>query len=128
MKQLLFTALLASFIWALPAIGQDSTATPPPPKGKFSGYMFGDYYYNVQQRDTTKKDLNGFQFRRIYFTYDYAISPKFDSRFRLEADQAALSSNGRLIIAEGSGHAIHWEQPTLVVDAVRQVIEDVRSR
>src|SRR6185503_18333455 len=42
--------------------------------------------------------------------------------------QAALSTNGRLIIAEGSGHAIHWEQPALVVDAVRQVIADVRSR
>src|SRR5215212_4388495 len=42
--------------------------------------------------------------------------------------QAALSTNGRLIVAEGSGHAIHWEQPTLVIDAVRQVIADVRSR
>ena len=42
--------------------------------------------------------------------------------------QAALSTNGRLIVAEGSGHAIHWEQPALVIDAVRQVIEDVRSR
>jgi pimeloyl-ACP methyl ester carboxylesterase len=42
--------------------------------------------------------------------------------------QAALSSNGRLIVAEGSGHAIHWEQPTLVIDAVRQVVDDVRSR
>jgi pimeloyl-ACP methyl ester carboxylesterase len=41
---------------------------------------------------------------------------------------AALSTNGRLIVAEGSGHAIHWEQPTLVIDAVRQVIADVRSR
>ncbi|HET9221612.1 MAG TPA: alpha/beta hydrolase, partial [Roseiflexaceae bacterium] len=42
--------------------------------------------------------------------------------------QAALSTHGRLIIAEGSGHAIHWEQPTLVIDAVRQVVDDVRSR
>ena len=42
--------------------------------------------------------------------------------------QAALSTNGRLIVAEGSGHAIHWEQPTLVIDAVRQVVDDVRSR
>jgi pimeloyl-ACP methyl ester carboxylesterase len=41
--------------------------------------------------------------------------------------QAALSTNGRLIVAEGSGHAIHWEQPTLVIDAVRQVVDDVRS-
>jgi pimeloyl-ACP methyl ester carboxylesterase len=42
--------------------------------------------------------------------------------------QAALSTNGRLIVPAGSGHAIHWEQPTLVIDAVRQVIADVRSR
>ena len=41
---------------------------------------------------------------------------------------AALSTNSRLIDAEGSGHAIHWDQPALVVDAVRQVIADVRSR
>jgi pimeloyl-ACP methyl ester carboxylesterase len=41
---------------------------------------------------------------------------------------AALSSDGQLIIAEGSGHDIHWEQPTLVIDAVRQVVDDVRSR
>ena len=42
--------------------------------------------------------------------------------------QAALSTNGRLIVPAGSGHYIHWEQPALVVDAVRQVIADVRSR
>jgi pimeloyl-ACP methyl ester carboxylesterase len=42
--------------------------------------------------------------------------------------QATLSTNGRLIVPAGSVHAIHWEQPTLVIDAVRQVIEDVRSR
>ena len=41
---------------------------------------------------------------------------------------AALSTNGRLIVPAGSVHSIHWEQPTLVIDAVRQVIEDVRSR
>lgn len=42
--------------------------------------------------------------------------------------QAALSTNGRLIVAEGSGHAIHWDQPALVIDAVRQVVEETRSR
>jgi pimeloyl-ACP methyl ester carboxylesterase len=42
--------------------------------------------------------------------------------------QAALSTSGRLIVATGSGHSIHWEQPALVIDAVRQVVEDVRSR
>jgi pimeloyl-ACP methyl ester carboxylesterase len=42
--------------------------------------------------------------------------------------QAALSTNGRLIIAEGSRHYIHWEQPAVVIDAVRQVIAQARSR
>lgn len=75
-------------------------------KGRFSGYMFGDYFYNAA-RDTGisslsnvanggKKDLNGFQLRRIYFTYDYDISESFTTRFRLEADQAANTSNGKI--------------------------------
>ncbi len=42
--------------------------------------------------------------------------------------QAALSTNGQLIVPAGSVHYLHWEQPTLVIDAVRQVIEDVRIR
>lgn len=42
--------------------------------------------------------------------------------------QATLSTHGQLIVAEGSGHAIHWDQPALVIDAVRQVVDAVRSR
>ena len=38
------------------------------------------------------------------------------------SEDPALSTNGRLIVPAGSGHSIHWEQPTLVIDAVRQVI------
>lgn len=77
-------------------------------QGKFSGYMFGDYFYNVA-RDSSfrnagqksaavggQKDLQAFQFRRIYFTYDNDISEKFATRFRLEADQAALTGNGKI--------------------------------
>lgn len=41
---------------------------------------------------------------------------------------AALSTNGRLIVPGGSGHYIHWGQPALVIDAVRQVVEATRSR
>lgn len=41
---------------------------------------------------------------------------------------AALSTHGRLIVAEGSGHYVHWEQPALVIDAVRQVVEEARGR
>lgn len=74
--------------------------------GKISGYMFGDYFYNAA-RDTGlsslgnvanggKQDINGFQLRRIYFTYDYNISEKFATRFRLEADQTANTSDGKI--------------------------------
>jgi hypothetical protein len=75
-------------------------------KGRISGYMFGDYFYNAA-RDTGiaslsnavnngKKDLNGFQLRRIYFTYDYDISESFTTRFRLEADQVSNTSDGKI--------------------------------
>lgn len=75
-------------------------------KGRFSGYMFGDYFYNLT-RDTGisslpnvvnggERDLNGFQLRRVYFTYDYDISESFTTRFRLEADQVANTSNNKI--------------------------------
>jgi hypothetical protein len=63
---------------------------------KFSGLMFGDYFYNAANHDSSLKDLNGFQFRRIYITTDYTISDNFSSRFRLEADQGEITNNGKI--------------------------------
>jgi len=63
---------------------------------KLSGVAFLDYYYNIDHFADSLKDLNGFQFRRIFFTADFTISDAFSSRFRLEADQSALTSNGRI--------------------------------
>lgn len=74
--------------------------------GKFSGYMFGDYFYNAA-RDTGissisnaanngAKDLNGFQFKRIYFTYDYTISEKFSTRLRLAHEPKSYASDTKL--------------------------------
>jgi hypothetical protein len=75
-------------------------------QGKFSGSMFGDYYYNVT-RDPNIGSSNiaspagttayqAFQFRRINLNYDSDISEQFTTRFRLEADQAANASNGKI--------------------------------
>jgi len=46
-----------------------------------------------------------------------------------EAQQrlAALSTKGSLMVAKGSGHYIQLEQPGLVLDAVRQVVTQVRG-
>ncbi len=74
--------------------------------GKLSGLIYSDYYYNAV-RDTGitslpnvarggPEDLNGFDLRRAYLTYDYIISDNFTTRFRLEADGRALTDNGRI--------------------------------
>ena len=42
-------------------------------------------------------------------------------------DLARLSSNSRFIRDPGSGHHIHIENPALVLQAVRNVIEAVRT-
>ena len=54
---------------------------------KFSGLIFGDYFYNASTRNSSNKDLNGFQFRRVYITTDYILSDNFVSRFRLDANE-----------------------------------------
>ena len=75
-------------------------------RGKIHGYMFGDYFYNLS-RDANaasisnavekgEKDDNAFQFRRIYFGYDYTINEKFSTRFRVEADQKENTSGGKI--------------------------------
>ncbi|PJA97601.1 MAG: hypothetical protein CO129_00395 [Ignavibacteriales bacterium CG_4_9_14_3_um_filter_34_10] len=99
MKKLHFIAIIlffSSFLSAQEVIN----------RGRFSGYIFGDYYYNAARDNKITslsnvanggaKDLNGFQLRRIYFTYDYNISERFATRFRLEADQAANTSNNKI--------------------------------
>ncbi len=63
---------------------------------KFSGLMFGDYFYNVSAYNSTQKKNNGFQFRRIYITTDYNISDDFSTRFRLAADQGEITNNGKI--------------------------------
>lgn len=60
---------------------------------KFSGYMFGDYYYVVNHHDSTYEGQNGFWFRRIYFTYDNKINEEFSIRLRLEFNSPDFTKN-----------------------------------
>ena len=41
--------------------------------------------------------------------------------------QVGLSTNSRLIVAEGSDHSIHWDRPALVIRAVRAAIDAART-
>ena len=45
----------------------------------------------------------------------------------MQAELAALSTRGKQIIAEDCGHHIHVEQPDLVIDAIREVVEAARE-
>jgi len=87
--------LLFTVIISLAAV---SFAQDVKDKVKLSGLMFGDYYYMINNIDGNQTNMNGFQFRRIYFTTDYAVADDFDARFRLESDQSANSntSGGKL--------------------------------
>jgi len=87
-------------------------------KGKIHGYMFGDYFYNLSRDENSsdisnaaekgEKEFNGFQFRRIYFGYDYSINKKFSTRFRVEANQTENTSGGKIGLFVKDAY-IKWE-------------------
>ena len=45
----------------------------------------------------------------------------------LQADLATLSSNSEHLIAEDAAHYVHLDQPELVIDAIREVVDAVRQ-
>src|SRR5262249_61727118 len=46
---------------------------------------------------------------------------------RLQQDQASLSERGCLIIAQESGHLVMVDQPEVIVDAIRTVVDTARG-
>ena len=46
----------------------------------------------------------------------------------LQADLATLTPDGRLVLAEGSGHFVQGDRPDLALEAVAEVVEAVRGR
>jgi hypothetical protein len=103
---------------ALDAAVQPVTSTPPDyPRGRISGQMFGDVYYNANGDPThlytpagadlgqaniadggkpITQDLNGTQIRRVYFQLDNDFSEKYTSRLRLEVDGRSLTNDGKI--------------------------------
>ena len=46
---------------------------------------------------------------------------------KMQAELATFSAQGKLLLAEKSGHKIHIDEPELVVEVIRQVVEQVRN-
>ncbi len=64
---------------------------------KISGYAMGDFYWVAASHDESLKDRNGFWFRRIYLTFDKAMTDQLDMRLRLEMNSAGdFTSDNRL--------------------------------
>jgi hypothetical protein len=82
----------------------EETATSDDPSHKFSGLMFGDYYWYFDRHQdgisisdpTPVEGQHGLWFRRIYFTYDFTYNEKLTTRFRLEANSNGEFTGGDL--------------------------------
>jgi len=94
---------LYNFRHGLPGEQFPTPEEPPQsefPAGKFSGLMFGDYYWYYERHQdeisstdpTVIKGQHGLWFRRIYFAYDYSFTKSLTTRFRLE-----VNSNGDFV-------------------------------
>ncbi len=81
MKKKLTFWLLTTFIFMGLALQANA-------QGKISGLAYMDFYTIGDHHNKNIKGRNGFWARRIYFTYDYELSPSFDIRFRLEGNSA----------------------------------------
>ncbi len=46
----------------------------------------------------------------------------------IQQELVSLSTAGELIVAENSGHEIHWYQPELVINAIQTIIEQVSGQ
>ena len=45
----------------------------------------------------------------------------------MQQELVRLSTRGKLVIAGKSGHEIHWYQPELVIDAIKEIVEQVHG-
>jgi hypothetical protein len=83
----------------------EESRKPGFPSGRFSGLMFGDYYWYYQRHQdqisstdsTVIEGQHGLWFRRIYFAYDYSFSESLTTRLRLEMNSNGDFAGGDLV-------------------------------
>lgn len=85
-----------------------------------------DFEKSNEQIRTTGS-LDAMPLRILTSTGRYGITELDEINMELQADLVELSTNSRQIIAQHSGQALPFEQPVLVVDAIRQVVDEIRE-
>jgi hypothetical protein len=118
MKQIVLSFALALCIVLLSAgvssAQNDSTFKP---SGKFSAQFFTDYYYKMaadslgrgsgQYAKGVPKDFSNFEVRRVYFGYNYNISPDFSTEFLLAYEGNNDASGKRTVYVKLAN--IQWK-------------------
>ena len=72
-------SVMFGYLWPADVLAQQETI-----EGSFSGYLYTDYYYVVNNHNEELEGENGFWTRRVYFTYDRDLSQSVSTRLRLE--------------------------------------------
>jgi hypothetical protein len=85
MKKINYLIIAAVVLSALPnmALGQ----------GSLKGYMVGEYYSVLDHNNKDLKGMNGFWFRRIYFTFDSILTDNISMRLRFEMNSESFGSD-----------------------------------
>ena len=52
----------------------------------------------------------------------------YEANQEMQKELVSLSTQGRQVIATQSSHFIHYDQPDLVIDAIREILSQVRSQ
>jgi hypothetical protein len=68
----------------------------------------------------------GLPYRAEDYTNPSLAPQYYQLHLALQRDLVGRSPRGRQIMAERSGHFIHRDEPELVVNAIRQVVEEVK--
>jgi hypothetical protein len=86
-------AALLLVLLPMVSVSASAQTTPPPapkaektPSFRISGLVYGDYYFVASNHRDELEGENGFWIRRLYLTYDHALSKSLSLRVRLEAD------------------------------------------
>jgi len=78
-----------------PSPAQDTPKSDP--GIKISGLGFGDFFWIAANHNEGLKDNNGFWFRRLYLTFDKAMTEQLDMRLRFEMNSTGnFTSDNRL--------------------------------
>ena len=84
MKKVSYFLLVVSVLVILPNMAQA--------QGSLKGYMVGEYYSVLDHNNEDLKGMNGFWFRRIYFTFNSKLTDNISMRLRFEMNSESFGS------------------------------------